>query len=333
MSLEKKGADMLSAVRSRMDIAKSKPSLPRSTEPSTAIGLMVTEANNSLRERLERAEAEAASNQVELEKLKKLKHLHYLDPHSVRASPFCDRHPMAFNDKAFVEFCDLVKETGGNTEPGQVRPLEPFDPENPVYEIASGHRRHAACLKLGLPFLAIVREMDDSALIQQMYSENTGRENLSAFERGRHYALLLKQKKYASQRELAAKRGLHQPTLVELLKYDDLADSIIAAFPDPREIRQYWVNPLVDAWKKDAKRVAAVSTELQAGGLLRPMEIYRRLAGIEQPKKLISTGDQVLGRIRQINGCPAVVLFKEAPTELVEEISALVLRWAKDKAR
>jgi ParB family chromosome partitioning protein len=328
MSLEKRGLDRLSEIKDRMTAPKPRPALAQDG-PRTAVGVMINEAHNSLKSRLDRAEAEAAEKKAEVEKLKALQPLQFLDAKTVRPSPFTDRHEKAYSDASFDELCDLIKETGGNTEPGQVRPVEPFDPERPQYEIASGHRRHAACLKLGLRFKAIVRDMDDDALIKQMYAENTGRRDLSPFERGRHYALLLKQKKYASARELAAKLGVHQPRLVDLLKFDDLAEPIIQAFADPREIRAYWIAPLVEAWKKDASKVRAIAKEIR-GAEMRPLAVFQKLVSLEPQKKVIANDSQILGRIRTVNGCPAVVLFKDAPPALVEQISALVVRWAKD---
>ncbi|MHB8742076.1 MAG: ParB/RepB/Spo0J family partition protein [Sulfuricaulis sp.] len=327
MSLEKKGSERLSAIRE--GLSKPRRALPSSDGPSTAIGIMISEANGSLRQRLDQAQAEAAQKSQELEKLRALQPLQFLDPRQVQRSPFADRHAKAYEDKDFDELCDLIKETGGNTEPGQVRQVQAFDPAAPRYEIASGHRRHAACLKLGLPFKAIVRDMDDATLIQQMYAENTGRRDLSPFERGRHYALLLKQKKFATARELAAKLGVHPPRLVDLLKFDELAEPIIEAFADPREIRAHWVTPLVQAWKRDSAKVRAAAKEISGSGS-RPLAVFQKLASVETPKKVIASDSQILGRIRTVNGCPAVVLFKDAPQQLVEQISALVVQWSKD---
>lgn len=251
-----------------------------------------------------------------------------VDARRVRPSPYADRHQRAFMDAEFDTLCDEIREAGRNTEPAVLRPVSgeaDFD-----FEIASGHRRHAACLRLGFPLYAIVRTMSVLDLLRQMHAENSGRVNLSAFERGRQYAMLLRSGDYSSGRDLAAKLMVAQTNVVRLLKYGELSDDLIAAFVDPREIRFHWIEAMLAAQAKEPERVAAVCQELAASPEPKAGEVFRRITRSTPRTKVISDGEQVLGRIRTINGCPAVVLFKSAPDALVKEISDVVKRWAAE---
>lgn len=341
MSLSSKNDKMFDSISAGMKPAAAVPGTKRSlSAPGTAVGMMVGNANESLRTRLADAEAkvdELARDKAEAEaradaKTKEIEGADLalkLDPARVRRSRFADRHPNAFVDAAFKDLCDLIRGTGGNTEAAKVRPIE-GDP-NFDYELASGHRRHAACLELGLPFKAEVHAYSDQELLKQMRSENSGRKELSGFELGRHYSGLIAEKTFVSGRDLAGKLGVSQSIVQRLLKFADLPDAIIAAFPDPREIRVEWVDRLVEAWQADRPRVEAEISGIVGQAGLRPATIYRRLAGVLSRNKVITREGSVLGRIRLVHGCPAVVLYKDAPDALLQRIQDLVVNWREEE--
>lgn len=249
-----------------------------------------------------------------------------LDAKRVRRTPFADRHARAFMDDDFQALCEQIIETGGNTEPGQVRPVQ-NDPDHD-YEIASGHRRHAACLKLSLPFRAIVREMTDAEMLRQMHMENNARLNLSDFEKGRHYVSIVDLGVFTSLRAVASGIGEDRNKVRRLARFADIPDFIVEAFAEPREIRIDWVDSIVAADKADHERVKRTVDELNAGPPLKSLAMFQRIADIKPRHTVIAGDDKVLGRIRTINGCPAVVLHKEAPEELLKQISELIRSWS-----
>ncbi|MBK9363084.1 MAG: hypothetical protein IPM99_19260 [Rubrivivax sp.] len=71
-----------------------------------------------------------------------------------------------------------------------------------------GHRRHRACLELGLPVQAMVVDMYDQQLFEAMERENRARKNLSAWEQGTMYRRALDEGLYPSQRRLAESLGV-----------------------------------------------------------------------------------------------------------------------------
>lgn len=89
-----------------------------------------------------------------------------------------------FGDAPFNE---LVEDIGKN---GITCPLK-LRIVGDRFRVVFGHRRFKAaqvCAMREVP--AIVEEMDDYAEVRQMISENTGREEVSAAEQGRHYVAL-----------------------------------------------------------------------------------------------------------------------------------------------
>lgn len=70
-------------------------------------------------------------------------------------------------------------------EEGQEIPIlvRPHPDKVGRYQVAYGHRRLKAATQLGIKVQAIVRELDDTALVVAQGLENSGRENLSFIER------------------------------------------------------------------------------------------------------------------------------------------------------
>jgi ParB family chromosome partitioning protein len=105
----------------------------------------------------------------------------------------------------FAELKSEIESAGGNVQPVRVRPLARVERFNRAaeYEIVFGHRRHRACLELGIPVRALVEDASDQELFEAMERENRGRKNLSAWEQGCMYRKALDEGLYPSLRKLA----------------------------------------------------------------------------------------------------------------------------------
>lgn len=90
-----------------------------------------------------------------------------------------------FGDTPFSELCEDIGRNG-ITCPLKLRDL------GERKRVVFGHRRLKAAQVCGLSVVpAMVEEMDDFEEVRQMISENTGREEVSAAEQGRHYWALM----------------------------------------------------------------------------------------------------------------------------------------------
>lgn len=302
----------------------STPAPPRHPPPGF-VGKALAASNASLDKRLADAEEQLAARNALLANGQTAVSV---DPNRVRPSAFADRHPAAFEGPEFEEFLEEIKATGGNREPGIVRPVA-NDP-NFDYELAAGHRRHRGTLKLGLPFFTFVRELSDEELLVSMSTENKGRKDLSSFERGRHFAILLNKGVFPSLRKLAT--ALNEPftTVQRLTTYGNLSDEVIGAFPDPRAIRRGWVGHLVTAFREEETLMRDEIDRLRREGVSAPAAIYTRLAGVKTDRSIVAAKDRILASVRMVHDRKAIVLYKDAPDELVQRITSLIEEYHRE---
>lgn len=127
-----------------------------------------------------------------------------------------------FGDAPFNE---LVEDIGRN---GITCPLK-LRVVGDRFRVVFGHRRFKAaqvCALREVP--AMVEEMDDYAEVRQMISENTGREEVSAAEQGRHYWALSEKFKLTVE-QVAAMVGKTVPFVDERMSFvqcdSDIADA------------------------------------------------------------------------------------------------------------
>lgn len=201
-----------------------------------------------------------------------------LDPATVRPSRWANRHADSFADAAFAELKAEIASAGTNVQPISVRPVlnRSTSGAEAVYELVFGHRRHRACLELGLPVQAMVVDLDDQALFEAMDRENRSRKNLCAWEQGMTYRRALDEGLYPSQRRLAEALGVDIALVSKSLALARLPDAVVQAFPSPLEIQFRWAQPLSEALQKDPDGVLARAGMLRQAG--RPMAAAQVLA-------------------------------------------------------
>ena len=96
------------------------------------------------------------------------------------------------------------------------------------YELIAGERRWRAAREAGVPTLpALIREADDRDTLLLGLVENVARENLSAIEEARGYALLIDEFEL-SLGELAERVGRSKPAISNKLRLLDLSDDVLA---------------------------------------------------------------------------------------------------------
>jgi len=198
-----------------------------------------------------------------------------LDPQLVVASRWANRHARSYEDQAFAELRADIAAAGGNVQAIKVRPLKGAQPgvgqSNPpavaggaLYEIVFGHRRHRACLELGLPVLAVIDDLSEQALFVEMERENRARKDLSAWEQGAMYARALDQGLYPSNRQLALAIGRDLGDVGKALSLARLPAVVVEAFPSPLDLQFRWAKPLSDAQQKDPEGLIARASAIRA---------------------------------------------------------------------
>ncbi|WP_417473661.1 plasmid partitioning protein RepB [Leisingera sp.] len=195
--------------------------------------------------------------------------------------------------------------TGGEAHDQLVESLKTYGQQVPVllrphpkspgrYEIVYGRRRLMALRQLGLPVKAMVRQLDDHALVMAQGQENTARLDLSFIEKA-SFAAQLQADGYDRQ-TIAAALSIDLPMVSRMLKVGTAFD-----LPFLREIgaapsigRERWMT-LVKLFQEEGPRIRATvytkSEEFQAldsdgrfeAVLARAQEAYDALKKPDKP--------------------------------------------------
>jgi len=214
-----------------------------------------------------------------------------LDPKFIKPSKWANRHDKSFEVKEFLALKLEIESAGGNVQAIKVRPIPGSSPQE--YEIVFGHRRHRACLELGLSVLATIESIDDKELFKEMDRENRQRSDLRPYEQGLMYARALDDGLFGSQRKLAEDLGLQSSNVSTAVNIARLPKTVIEAFDSPLDIQYRWSAPLNEALKSDPDLVLSRAGEIVAGRLtglkISAAHVYDRLIGaVDVDPKVVS---------------------------------------------
>jgi ParB family chromosome partitioning protein len=248
--------------------------------------------------------------------------LEQIDPALIRASQWANRHVAAFSNKAFQALKEEIESAGGNVVPIKVRPIRD---KQFRYEIVYGHRRHAACLELGLPVSCSVVTLTDAQLFEEMDRENRTRSDLSPFEQGGMYKMAIAKGLYSSQRALAISCGVSHAYVGLTMRMASLPDFVVKAFSSPMALQFRWLAPIEERLrsdpegaKRDVKNVAGLSDQ----------EVYERILGKRTPVKTSQTQDlirdgKVIGAIKR-GGRNAITISFKSDALSGEQLEAFI---------
>jgi len=252
------------------------------SRPRTAIGGMAQFVVDESKVRLE-----LESLRAEYVKHDGAKPARLLDPRKIKPSQWANRHEDSFRNEEFINLRAEIENAGGNVQAIKVRPLptdsiekdhrknatqlsktpekggvEPFNPPY-EYEIVFGHRRHRACLDLGIPVLALIEETSEQELFVDMDRENRLRADLSPWEQGMMYAKALDKGLFPSNARLASAVGRDTGVIGKALALARLPSTVVEAFPTPLEIQYRWAKPLTDRLLVDPEAVTHRARDLK----------------------------------------------------------------------
>jgi ParB family transcriptional regulator, chromosome partitioning protein len=295
----------LSTKAARLDFSR----LPGSTEtappaaaaearPKTAPGAMMafaTDARSELMRENEQLRGQAAEAVqlkgklqdalAEVQQWEGAKAARLIDPRSVVVSRFANRHELNYSGPEFAALRADIESAGGNVQPIKVRRLAIAGKEGAQYELVFGHRRHRACLELGLPVLAVIDNLDDKALFVEMDRENRARKDLSAWEQGTTYRSALQQGLFPSNRRLAEAIGVDLSAVGKALALADLPEEVVAAFSSPLDLQFRWAKPLADAVSTNREAVLQAARALRAQPVASrtPKQVFAALVAAGAP--------------------------------------------------
>jgi ParB family chromosome partitioning protein len=225
-----------------------------------------------------------------------------LDPRRVVASKWANRDDSHFQTEAFAKLKEEIANAGGNIQPIKVRPVTVADVEGPSWEIVYGHRRHRACLELGINVLALIQnEMKDVELFVQMERENRERADLSAWEQGVMYLRALEQGLFPSAKQLGAAIDRDMSNISRAMALAKLPAEVVGAFGSPLNLQFRWATDLKDAHQRDPEGLLRASREMMARETKpTPAEIFstltRPLQGAGRDKGVVTQWNDATGK-------------------------------------
>lgn len=255
-----------------------------------------------------------------------------LDPATVLPSKWANRSSQNFDSAEFHQLVSEIKEAGGNVQPIKVRPLA-GQPDQ--YEIVFGHRRHRACLELGLPVLALVEPVSDVNLFKEMDRENRTRLDLAPWEQGMMYRRALQDKLFTSQEQMARELGVDAGNLSKALRLADLDERLVGAFASPLDLQYRWAKPLSDALRADAQGVLDRAARIKADRSIakNPKEVVEFLiSGAAAEQDAPKAGLLANGRVKMGGSKDQITLSFERgylTEERLQELRNWLDQWAK----
>jgi ParB family chromosome partitioning protein len=220
-----------------------------------------------------------------------------LEPNLIKASAWANRLEDSFTNAEFAALKQEIEEAGRNVQPIKVRPIPATEPQQ--YEVVYGHRRHRACLELGLPVWALIESLDDATMYVEMERENRDRADLSPYEQGQMY--IKGTALFGGMRKLAEKIHRDISDISRATSIAKLPAVVLAAFPSKNDIQFRWAKPLSDAWSAAPTQVeqrAKSIVQQRASGLrLSAQDVFAQLIDDSgravEPREIVAGGSKV----------------------------------------
>jgi ParB family chromosome partitioning protein len=269
--LAKKTEGLLVPGKSMMGTTGAQMPLKTGPGQMLMVNSLMKETNEKvslLQDRLKEFEGSAPVRLIEAEK--------------ILASKWANRVDENFESTEFAILKSEIASAQGNIQPIKVRPLKG---NSERYEVVFGHRRHRACLELGLPVLAMIEEVSDRELFKEMDRENRSRQDLSPWEQGMMYRRALDEGLFLSLGELAQELAVDKGNISKALRLAELPADVVAAFPSPTDLQYRWSKLLNDAIQRDPEGVLVRARELRLPGRARPApkQVLESLLGVTAP--------------------------------------------------
>lgn len=224
-----------------------------------------------------------------------------LVPASISPSRWANRHEATFAGAAFLRLKADIESAGGNVQPIVVRPL---DARSSRFEVVFGHRRHRACLELGLPVLATIwtAPASDLEVFTAMDRENRERADLSPWEQGMMYRRALDDGLFPSMRRLAETLGVSHTWVRMALAVAEVPAPVLECFRSPLDLQARHAAEINAALQADRRAVLRRVEKLaHARGRLAAPAVVAALVGKERASVVVAreirVGAKVAGRV------------------------------------
>jgi ParB family chromosome partitioning protein len=174
----------------------------------------------------------------------------FVDPKECESWEYANRQHDEFGN--LDELIESIK-ANKQLQPALIR-FHPNPHDNIRYEIIFGRRRHLACLKLGIPFLAIRKNIPNiQDAIASQDAENKFRNDVSNYSNSILYKKLLNDKVFNSEKELADKLRISSSSLNDLMAYAKIPQDIMSMIPNVHVLSKHIVVKMLQLLNKSSK--------------------------------------------------------------------------------
>ena len=246
----------------------------------------------------------------------------YVNPEECEPWKYANRQESEFGD--IEGLIDSIK-AHKQLQPALIR-HHPTPHGNIKYEVIFGRRRHIACLKLGIPFLAIRKEIPNvQDAIASQDAENKLRNDVSNYSNALLYQRLLEDNVFKTEKELADKLRFSTSTLNDLMAYAKIPDDIVIKIPNIHTLSIQLAVKLVQLLNKSKENHTKIlKIAGQIGKTITSQAKLDKLFDIEQTvsRKTVNTlqsavsyktpsGKKLFTFKSDYRGLPSIVLNKE----------------------
>ncbi len=218
-------------------------------------------------------------------------------------------------------YADMLK--NGQKQRLEVRPSPLFPGK---YEIIDGNRRKRVAEMLGWPIIkAVIRDMTDQEAYENAFIINNDRQELSAFEKGRWFKILMDKwpEEYPTQPSLAKRFGYHThaPISSAINYYEEEQARLDALKPKPKEeikaaenTAQTPINESAEAEQKTEQQKQTTAAQ----ALEQPENVSRETITLNEPQPVTPTPS-----VQDSNGVPPVLPTVAPEPEVHDETEKL----------
>ncbi len=173
--------------------------------------------------------------------------LSYVDPKMCEPWEYANRLKGDMGD--IDELTTSIKENK-QLQPALIRP-HPKPHGNIKYEVIFGRRRLEACLRLGMQFLVIKKDIPNirEAIIFQE-TENRLRRDVSHYSNAMHYKRLLEDSIFKNEREMSEKLGVSLSKLYDIMAFSKIPEEIVKLIPDIHGLSNSLALKIVSLYKE-----------------------------------------------------------------------------------
>jgi ParB family chromosome partitioning protein len=153
----------------------------------------------------------------------------YIDPIQCESWEYANR-----SEDEMGEMDELIRSIKENNQlqPALIR-THPNPHDGIKYQIIFGKRRHAACLRLGIPLLVIKKDLlSKQEAIACQDAENKFRKDVSHYSNAKLYQRLLGDQTFKTEKELAETLGLSTSSLNDLMSFNKIPTDLVKLIPD-----------------------------------------------------------------------------------------------------